>query len=103
MSTAINMQEKVPLLPVNTEEECPRIECYKNKVYKRKYKRQACLFVFMVIAFFLQNDYHNRIYNDLKRQYGYDNNNDGNVNSYLSIQNVADANDIALYNENQVS
>ncbi|CAO3646591.1 unnamed protein product [Mucor hiemalis] len=102
MSTAINMQEKVPLLPVNTEEECPRIECYKNKVYKRKYKRQACLFVFMVIAFFLQNDYHNRIYNDLKRQYGYGNNNDGNVNSYLSIQNVADANDIALYNENQM-
>lgn len=103
MSTAIYMQEKSPLLPVNTEEECPRIECYKNKVYKKKYRRQAWMFVFLGLIFFLQNDYHNRVYNDLKHRYGYGNNNEGDVNSYLSIENVADADDIALYNENQVS
>lgn len=103
MSTAIYMQEKSPLLPVNTEEECPRIECYKNKEYKKKYRRQAWMFVFLGLIFFLQNDYHNRVYADLKRHYGYGDNNDGNANSHFSIENVADADDIALYNENQVS
>lgn len=101
---AVSMQEKSPLLPLNSEEECPRIECYKNKEYKRKYKRQGLLFVFFVIVFFIQNGYQDRLYEDLKNRYQrQSNNHDVNVNSYLSIENTADLNDIVSYNQNQVS
>lgn len=62
MSSNIFTQEKAPLLPVNGEEECQRLECYKNKVYKGKYKQQTILVILFMVYFFY-NAYHEDVFN----------------------------------------
>lgn len=57
MSSPIYTQEKAPLLPLNNEEECQRLDCYKNKLYKRKYKNQTILVILLIIVYFFYNGY----------------------------------------------
>ena len=95
------MQEKLPLLPVN--DVCQRYECQHNQTYKQKYKRQIYLFIFMVVVFFFQSGYQEKVYRDLKERYQRHSNHDININSYLSVEGVTDMDDIVAFNQDQVS
>ncbi|KAG2211904.1 hypothetical protein INT47_004591 [Mucor saturninus] len=66
MSSPIYTQEKAPLLPLNSEEECQRLDCYKNKLYKRKYKNQTIMVVLFIIFYSFYNGYHESLLNSAR-------------------------------------
>ncbi|GAA5798005.1 hypothetical protein HPULCUR_003403 [Helicostylum pulchrum] len=84
----------MPLLPTTTEE-CQRLECYKNRVFKSKYRRQMFLFVLLIILFSVQNGYHQDIYNSIFS--------DAPVQAMETVQDLVTTSDILAFNQNQIS
>ncbi|GAA5816736.1 hypothetical protein MFLAVUS_010268 [Mucor flavus] len=82
------------LLPTTTEE-CQRIECYKNRVFKSKYRRQVFLFVLLIVLFSVQNGYHQDIYNSIFS--------DAPVQAMKNVQDLVTTSDILAFNQNQMS